>query len=369
MTDSRSIIESFREVVIQIATPYSTGTGFFLKGPDLIVTNEHVVRGNREVVIDGQSFDKQLVKVLFSDSKYDLAFLHSPTEHKMPEVPLAREEEDKLAEGETVLAVGHPFGLRFSATQGIVSNLMHQQNQIQYIQHDAALNPGNSGGPLINLKGQVVGVNTFIIRDGNSIGFSLPVKYLQAAMEAYREHEGKGSKVAVRCHSCSNLVFEDNIAEGDFCPNCGAKIILPSQVDKYEPVGVKRTIEEILGALNFNVDLSRRGPNHWELNRGSAKINISYHEKTGLIVGDAYLVTLPLENIEKIYNFLLRENYQIENLTFSVKGNDIILSLLIYDRYLNAETGNKLFDHLIKSADKYDNLLVDEYGAQLKIQD
>lgn len=367
MTDNRSIIENFREIVIQIATPYSTGTGFFLKGPDLIITNEHVVRGNREVVIDGESFDKQLVKVLFSDSKYDLAFLHSPVDHKMPEVRLAGDKDEKLSEGETILAVGHPFGLRFSATQGIVSNLMHQQNQIQYIQHDAALNPGNSGGPLINLKGLVVGVNTFIIRDGNSIGFSLPVSYLQSALDAYLEHEG--GKVAIRCHSCSNLVFEDNTAEGGYCPNCGAKIILPSQVDEYEPVGVKRTIEEILGTLNFNIDLSRRGPNHWQLNRGSAKINISYHEKTGLIVGDAYLVTLPKENIEKIYDFLLKENYQIENLTFSVKGNDIILSLLIYDRYLNAETGRKLFAHLIESADKYDNLLVEKYGAQWKNPD
>jgi len=79
------------------------------------------------------------------------------------------------------------------------------------------------------------------------------------------------------------------------------------------------------------------GPNHWSIRRGSAKINIAYHEKSGLIIGDAYLATLPEDNIKELYTFLLKQNYKLEGLTFSVKGQDIILSLLIYDQYLNKE--------------------------------
>lgn len=361
MAESREIIEQYKGVVIQIATPYSTGTGFYLQKPDIIITNEHVVRGNREVVIDGPGFEKQLVKVMYSDSKYDLAFLNPPSKHEMPRVDL--EENEKLAGGDRVIAVGHPFGLKFTATQGIVSSMMHKQDEIQYIQHDAALNPGNSGGPLIDDDGKVVGVNTFIIRDGNSIGFSLPVRYLRSSIDDFSTEEPR--KVGVRCHSCSNLVFEDTIQNG-YCPYCGTKLILPSQVDEYEPIGVKRTMEQLLTDLKYNVPLSRRGPNFWEIQRGSARINISYHEKTGLIVGDAYLCSLPRENIGEIYNYLLETNYKIDNLTLSVKGQDIILSLLIYDRYLNMETGKKLLDHLFDSADKYDNILVEEYGAQWK---
>ncbi|MDX1408038.1 MAG: trypsin-like peptidase domain-containing protein, partial [Saprospiraceae bacterium] len=155
--DTKGIIEQFKGAVIQIATPYSTGTGFYLETQDLIVTNEHVVRGNTRVVVDGSTFDKQLVTVRYVDPRYDLAFLETPGVHKMPRIELASEPE--LTEGERVLAVGHPFGLKYTATQGIISNMAHQQNQINYIQHDAALNPGNSGGPLIDEHGQVIGVN------------------------------------------------------------------------------------------------------------------------------------------------------------------------------------------------------------------
>ena len=108
------------------------------------------------------------------------------------------------------------------------------------------------------------------------------------------------------------------------------------------------------------------GPNHWSIRRGSAKINIAYHEKSGLIIGDAYLATLPEDNIKELYTFLLKQNYKLEGLTFSVKGQDIILSLLIYDQYLNKETAQRLFNHLLQNADDYDDIIVDQFGAEWK---
>jgi len=359
----KEIIELYRNVVIQIATPYSTGTGFFLKEHKLVVTNWHVVRDNRRVVIGGSSFDKQIVEVKYIDPKYDLAFLAMPSEHKMPEVNLG--VDDEVVEGEEVIAIGHPFGLKYTATQGIVSNTRHQQNDIQYIQHDAALNPGNSGGPLVNHEGRVIGVNTFIIRDGNNIGFSLPINYLKDTIAEFSE---KGDKIGLRCHSCSNLVFED-LSDKGYCPFCGTKIELPSEVEEYEPVGVVKTVEEILEKTGHHVELSRLGPNNWEIHQGSARINIAYYEKNGLITADAYLGVLPKQKIKPIYEFLLRQNYEVESLNFSVRGKDMILSLLIYDRYLNAETGMQLFNHLFNKADFYDNVLVEKFGANWKYDD
>ena len=171
----RDIIELYRGVIIQIATPYSTGTGFYLKEPNVIVTNDHVVRDNRKVVVDGEKIEKQLVKVVFSDPKHDLAFLEAPEVHEMPAVDLGVGKEIEVKAGDPVLAIGHPFGLKFISTQGIISNTLHEQNDLNYWLHDAALNPGNSGGPLVNSDGHVIGVNTFIVKDGNTIGFALPV--------------------------------------------------------------------------------------------------------------------------------------------------------------------------------------------------
>ena len=359
----KKVIDLYRDVVIQIATPYSTGTGFYLREYNLIVTNEHVIRGNSEVVVDGGTLNKSLVKVLFLDPKYDLAFLEVPGGIDMPSVQLST--NSNITEGDQILAIGHPFGLKYTATQGIISNTMHEQNDINYIQHDAALNPGNSGGPLVDINGNVVGVNTFIIKDGNNIGFSLPVNYLAETIIEFKELTGE---TAVRCESCANLVSESTIDNG-YCPHCGAKLNLPADVDKYEPVGVAKTIEEMLIRAKHSVQLSRRGPNNWEIQEGSAKINISYYEKTGLITGDAYLCLLPKKNIKTLYEYLLHQNYEIEGLNFSIKGQDIILSLLIYDRYLNVDTGLKLFQHLFEKADYYDNILVEEYGALWKHDD
>ena len=145
----KTIIDKYKDVVIQIATPYSTGTGFYLKKHHLIVTNEHVIRGSKEVVIDGHPFEKTMSTVLFSDPHHDLAFLSPPDDAQFQKVQLTKRE---LADGEQVLAIGHPMGLKYTFTQGIISNSSRfmEEKSLNYIQTDAAINPGNSGGPLVN---------------------------------------------------------------------------------------------------------------------------------------------------------------------------------------------------------------------------
>ena len=357
----KEIIELYRSVVIQIATPYSKGTGFYIKEYDLIVTNEHVVRGNKEVVIDSNLFERQLSTVLFVDAMHDLAFLSIPKTKTMDIPSIELGEAIRVQEGDAAIAIGHPFGLKYTSTQGIISNTHHQQNDINYLQHDAALNPGNSGGPLLNMVGQVIGINTFMIRNGENIGFSLPINYVKETIFSYQKGQGKSG---ARCLACSNIVF-DTGKKQKYCPHCGAKLTLPAYEEAYEALGVSKTIEELLLTTGHDVRLSRRGPNNWEIHQGSAKINITYHEKTGLIIGDAFLCNLPKEHIGPLYEYLLKQNYLIEGLTFSVnpKGQDIILSLLIYDRYLNVDTGIQLFEHLFEKADHYDDILVDEFGA------
>lgn len=358
-----NIIDQYKDVVIQIATPYSTGTGFYLKSVNLIITNEHIVRDNRSVIIYGTQIEKQLARVIFLDEKYDLAFLEVDPIEAAPDVKL-RLDSPAVA-GEPIIAIGHPFELKFSTTKGIVSNTRHMRGDTPYIQHDAALNPGNSGGPLIDGKGAIIGVNTFIFKDGNDIGFSLPAQILDQAIQAFK---AKNYGIGVRCSSCLNIILEEEVDKG-YCPHCGAGIQMPNQVDEYEPFGVAKTIEEMLAQNGYDVEISRRGPNAWVIQKGSAKINISYYEKMGLITGDAYLCMLPKQDIKPIYEYLLKQNYKIEGLSLSIQGQDIILSLLIYDRYLNVSTGMKLLEHLFLMADHYDNILVEQYGARWKVGD
>ena len=355
-------IDHYREVIVQIATPYSTGTGFYLKSRNLIVTNHHVVEGNRYVIVEGARFSKQLVQVRYSDKKYDLAFLEAPENTEgLPEIQLA-EEDKNLRESDPVTAIGHPFGLKFSIKSGVVSSTREVMNDIPYLHIDAALNPGNSGGPLVDTDGLVVGVNTFIIRDGDNIGFSLPVRFLDDALTEYLRTEKHNVS---RCTGCANVVSESDVEDG-FCSHCGNKVELPGSIEEYTPVGVPLTIESIIQSAGYEVPLSRCGPNAWEITEGSAKITITYHEQSGLITADAVLCQLPKEKIKPLYEFLLRENHRSEGLTFSIHEQDILLSLLIYDRYLNQDTGLAMLQRLFEKADEYDNILVEQFGAQWK---
>ena len=271
-------------------------------------------------------------------------------------------KKDALKIGEEIMAVGHPFGLKFSFTKGIVSNPNIVKNNLEFIQHDAALNPGNSGGPLVNESGEIVGVNTFSIVEGDSIGFSLPIRYVKKNIAKFLS---AGKKISAICTSCQILVSADKV-EDKYCFNCGCEINLPNAVDEFLPIGMSVTIEAMLVNLGYDVKLSRRGLNCWEVKRGSAHIRISYHEETGLIMGDAYLCTIPKTDIISVYNMMLKENYTLEGLTFSVKGQDIILSLLIYDKYFDDQTSKLFFNALFEKADHYDNILVEEFGASWK---
>jgi len=361
----RDTIDIFKNAIIQIATPWGTGTGFYLKDYNIIVTNRHVIEGTKEVVINGKLFKKEIVKVLYSDEVFDLAFLEPPKNVELAEVKLS---DKVVAEGDRIMAIGHPYGLKFTSTQGIVSKAERHTNGLNYIQIDAAINPGNSGGPLINDDNKIVGVNTFIIADGQNLGFALPVNYLRDAINEYKEHFGT---FAIKCKSCSNIVTEKTV-QNEYCPNCGMKIKKEEFTGKkFIPSSAGLKIEEIITKLNYNIRLARIGMNFWEIEEGSAHIHINYNPETRYVVSYSTLCKLPKKNISEIYEFLLRQNIELKGLSFSVMNQDIILaSMYIYDEDIYIETGIQLFQSLFKNADKYDDILIsmgaiaiDDYDA------
>ncbi|MDT8389798.1 MAG: trypsin-like peptidase domain-containing protein [Lentisphaeria bacterium] len=157
------------------------GSGVVIDSRGLVITNYHVVR--RASNIDLRFLDKETVKarLVAHDAGNDLALLQFfPDEKSIPvkAVPVARPDDVYL--GETVVAVGNPFGLGHSVTTGVLSAVDRriEEGDIVFddiLQTDAAINPGNSGGPLINLDGELIGLNLAIRRDAEGIGFALPV--------------------------------------------------------------------------------------------------------------------------------------------------------------------------------------------------
>lgn len=365
--DIQQIIEKYREAIIQIATQTGTGTGFYVKEFDMIVTNNHVVDNNPEVAVAGKLFEKELSRVYYTDRKHDLAFLEAPKSIDLPEIKLGRYESMK--DGDVVLAIGHPYGLNYSATQGVISKVDRVRDGLKFIQIDAAINPGNSGGPLVNISGEIIGVNSFIIRGGDNLGFALPVNYLREALQLYQPNKGL---TTTRCFNCDFLVTVANIDSGKYCPNCGTEITLPQPAEKEpEPVGIAKTIEEILRGLGKDVRLAREGINQWSVKEGSAKIRISYNPENYFVAADAYLCQMPTEanKIKPLYQFMLNENYKTKGMTLSCVKQNIVLSCLIYDMDMTKESGDSSFKDLFQKADYYDDYLKTEYGCTQRLEE
>ncbi|MEM6676421.1 MAG: DegQ family serine endoprotease [Pseudomonadota bacterium] len=169
----------------------SLGSGFVISAEGYVVTNNHVIEGADEITVnfaDGTSLDAELVG---TDPKTDIALLKVSPEGPLPFVKFGDSEQSRV--GDWVLAIGNPFGLGGSVSAGIISARDRNINAGPYddfIQTDAAINRGNSGGPLFNLDGEVIGVNTAIISPtGGSIGigFAVPAAIADNVVAQLRE--------------------------------------------------------------------------------------------------------------------------------------------------------------------------------------
>ncbi len=159
-------------------TERSLGSGVIVRSNGVIVTNAHVVKGAQELSVVLNDRREFKAKIIAQDAESDLAILQIDTKgERLPVLPI--DEANSLEVGDIVLAIGNPFGVGQTVTSGIVSALGRTQvsDLASFIQTDAAVNPGNSGGALVDMDGQLVGVNTAIFsRSGgsNGIGFAIP---------------------------------------------------------------------------------------------------------------------------------------------------------------------------------------------------
>ncbi|MCK6554860.1 DegQ family serine endoprotease [Candidatus Binatia bacterium] len=169
-----------------------TGSGFIVRDDGLVVTNNHVVEGAKQITVTLKDGTEHEARIVGRDPKTDLAVLKIDPKDKLPAVSLG--DSDSLRVGDWVMAIGNPFGLNNTVTAGIVSAKSRSIGAGPYddfIQTDASINPGNSGGPLFNERGEAVGINTAIFSQsgGNiGIGFAIPINLARALLPELEAH-------------------------------------------------------------------------------------------------------------------------------------------------------------------------------------
>ena len=179
-----SIYEDINPAIVtvdsQLSDGLSCGTGCIIDKSGVILTSAHVVDIGKAVVVttnNGQNYDAKVLKRLGENK--DIALLKIEAKRDFKTVKLGNSEKVKV--GEKVLAIGNPFGFSGTLTQGIVSRIDYTKNRIQT---DAAINPGSSGGPLLNTRGEIIGINQAIYNPDNNIsnigiGFATPINLVK----------------------------------------------------------------------------------------------------------------------------------------------------------------------------------------------
>jgi serine protease Do len=185
----RDLVEKIGDAVVQIRTPTGLGSGFIIHPDGYVVTNNHVIAGERNISITQyRKTDAALTKVNFNNIRIvasspanDLALLKIEDSRKeaLPAVPLG--ESASVKQGQRVFAIGSPLGLERSVSEGIVSLRNRLILERLHVQTTAEINPGNSGGPLFNYRGEVVGVNNMkvVSAGAEGLGFAIPVNRLK----------------------------------------------------------------------------------------------------------------------------------------------------------------------------------------------
>jgi serine protease Do len=218
----------------------SLGSGFIIDASGLVVTNNHVISDADEINVILNDGTKLKATLVGKDTKSDLALLRVHSDRPIKAVKFG--DSDKLRLGEWVIAIGNPFSLGGSVTAGIVSARNRDINSgpyDNYIQTDAAINRGNSGGPLFNLNGEVVGVNTAIISpSGGSIGigFAVPANSAVAVIDQLRQFgETRRGWLGVRIQQVT-----DDIAESlNISPARGALVAGVDDKGPAKPAGIE----------------------------------------------------------------------------------------------------------------------------------
>jgi serine protease Do len=176
-SSSNPLLDMFRRQARRPAR--GVGSGFIVSPKGYILTNEHVVEGSSRIIVGLQSGEKYRGRVIGIDKETDVAVVKIDAPQDLPIVTLA--DSNAAQVGDWVLAIGSPFGLDQTVTAGIISKIERESpffsNFQRFLQTDAAINRGNSGGPLVNMRGEVIGINSQIATstgDYNGIGFALP---------------------------------------------------------------------------------------------------------------------------------------------------------------------------------------------------
>lgn len=350
-------LANLTRAVMKVNTAAGSGTGFYLKSHGIVVTNYHVIAGYLRTGLENQNKDRFPAKVVFINPTLDIAFLLPEKDLvDMPEITVQQVED--LHSTEPVSVLGFPFGMPFTITNGIISSTSQLLDGKRYIQTDAAVNPGNSGGPMLNAKGEVIGVTTAKFNNADNVGFALPAAQLMEELKSFAEN--KEMRYSLKCVSCNHLLFD----KVEYCPNCGIEVNVTKFFEEPLPSTIALFFEKCIADMGVDPVIARSGQDFWEFHKGSALIRM-FIMRNNYLCATSPLVKLPKDKLEEFYKFILSMPYSPFYL--GINNNLVYISyrIAIPDMdTIHRQELQKNFTALALKADDIDQQLIEKFGCE-----
>ena len=302
------------------------GSGFIIDKNGIVVTNSHVIQGAEDIIVTVNGSTEYKAKVIGKDPYMDLAILEIESNEKFQ--PVSFGDSDKARIGDWVIAIGNPFGFGGTVTTGIISSRNRDIGLTRYddfIQTDASINQGNSGGPLFNLEGEVIGINTAIIAPGQSgsigIGFAIPSNPAAHVIEQLLEFgETKRGWLGVRIQEVTKEIAEVEKLEKPM----GALVASVSEKSPADKAGIKAG-DIILEFDGKKVDTMRTLPKLVARAKVGKKVTVKIWRSQKLISKKVLLGRLESSQEFKAENkkeLKTKDSIIIESLKISIRDLD-----------------------------------------------
>jgi serine protease Do len=351
---SASILE---QTVFKINTAAGSGTGFYLKDKNIFVTNYHVVGSYKKVSVQDKKGNRFLANVVLTNPNEDVAFLKATETFDIPQLDLYN---DVVKQGDKVYVVGYPFGMPYTVTEGVISapnQFMHGKN---YIQTDAAVNPGNSGGPMLNADGRVIGITTCKFNDADNMGFGVPISLLVEEFSALTQV--KSDTFNLVCSSCQSVISD----RFEYCNNCGQSVDL-THFDEPPLTDLATFCESCIAKAGINPVLARQGNEFWEFHAGSSLVRLFIFNQNYLYVTSP-INQMPTQNVGPLLEELL--SLDVKPFQLGLYENEVFVSyrVAMSDVFSprQAEVGNNIAT-LINKANELDDYFVNKFGCKYSV--
>ncbi|MDE6285668.1 MAG: trypsin-like peptidase domain-containing protein, partial [Muribaculaceae bacterium] len=321
----------------------------------------HVVAGYRTVAVHDNDRNPYEARVVVVNPELDLALLAVDEDFShLPDFPISGDEDPAI--GSKVRVAGYPFGMPFTITEGSLSSPRQLMDGKYYIQVDAPVNPGNSGGPIINENGEVIGVTVskFASSSADNMGFGVRVEALRQLLDAIEDLDR--SEFHVQCASCDELISGDE----EYCPSCGAQID-ENVLATHQMSALGRFVESAIARMGINPVLARSGPASWVFLRGSSELRLFVYDRNYLFAVSP-INLLPKKNVEPVLDFMLDTDFSPYKM--GLDGRQIYLCYRIHLADITPDSAERILDNIVgmaEKADELDNRLVDEFGCEFSL--